>query len=83
MANPKGLRNRSYTLEEGGQVMVYSNQNQIFLQLRRDISTETDVFKPSFKVAVSLTLAEALDLASELLQAASSQLGKKGAKPPS
>jgi hypothetical protein len=81
MANPKGLRNRSYTLEEGGQVMVYSNQNQIFLQLRREIPTETDVLQPSFKVALSLTPAEALGLASELLQAASIQMGLKESKP--
>lgn len=81
MANPKGFRNRSFILEEGGQVMVYSNQDQILLQLRREIPTETDVLKPSFKVAVSMTPAEALKLASELLQAASSQLGKKEAKP--
>jgi len=81
MANPKGLRNRSFPLEEGGHVMVYSNQDQILLQLRREIPTETDVLKPSFKVAVSLTPAEALELASELLQAASSQIGKKEAKP--
>lgn len=53
MANPKGFRNRLFTLEEGGQVMVYSNQDQTLLQLRRDIPTETDVLKPSFKVAVS------------------------------
>ncbi len=81
MANPKGLRNRSFTLEEGSQVMVYSNHNQILLQLRREIPTETDVLQPSFKVAVSLTPAEALGLASELLQAASVQLGQKESKP--
>lgn len=81
MANPKGFRNRSFTLEEGGQVMVYSNQDQILLQLRREIPTETDVLKPSFKVAVSLTPSEAMGLASELLQAASSQLEKRETKP--
>jgi|GEM_PF-1143805 len=77
MVNPKGLRNRSFILQEGSLVMVYSSQNQILLQLRREIPTETDVLQPSFKVAVSLTAAEALGLASELLQAASSQLEKK------
>lgn len=81
MANPKGYRNRSCTLEEGSQVMVYSNHNQILLQLRREIPTETNVLQPSFKVAVSLTPAEALGLASELLQAASVQLGQKESKP--
>jgi len=81
MANPKGYRNRSFTLTEGSQLMVYSNQNQILLQLRREIPTETDVLQPSFKVAVSLTPAEALGLASELLQAASVQLGLKESKP--
>jgi hypothetical protein len=79
MANPKGFRNRSFALDEGSQVMVYSNQDQIILQVRREIPTETNVLQPSFKVAVSLTPSEALGLASELLQAASSQLEKKEA----
>ena len=81
MANPKGYRNRSYNLEEGGQVMIYSNQNQVILQLRRETPTEADVLQPSFKVALSLTPAEALSLASELLQAASIQIGQKESKP--
>jgi len=81
MTNPKGFRNRSFTLDEGGQVMVYSNPDQIILQLRREIPTETNVLQPSFKVAISLTPSEALALASELLQAASSQLEKKETKP--
>jgi hypothetical protein len=76
MANPKGLRNRSFGLGDGCQVMIYSSQNQIFLQLRREIPTETDVLQPSFKVAVSLSPAEALALASELLQAASGQIAQ-------
>ena len=81
MASPKGFRNRSFTLEEGSQVMVYSNLEQIILQLRREIPTETDVLQPSFKVAVSLSPSEALGLASELLQSASSRLEKKETKP--
>lgn len=43
MASPKGFRNRSFILEEGSQVMVYSNQDQILIQLRREVPTETDV----------------------------------------
>ena len=81
MTNPKGLRNRSFTLDEGGQVMVYSNQTQILLQLRREIATEVDILQPSFKAAVALTPAEALGLASELLQATSIQIGQKESKP--
>ena len=75
----KGFRNRSFVLDECSQVMVYSNQDKIILQLRREIPTETNVLQPSFKVAVSLTPSEALGLASELLQAAASQLEKKEA----
>lgn len=74
MANPKGLRNRSLPLKQGGQVMVYSSQDQIYLQLRREIPTETDILQPSFKVAVSLTLAEALTLAAELLQISAAEI---------
>jgi hypothetical protein len=77
MTNPKGLRSRSFPLEGDGQVMVYSGQDQIFLQLRREVPTETDVLQPPFKVAVSLTQAEALGLASELLQAVANQIGQK------
>jgi hypothetical protein len=77
MAIPKGFRNRSFPLEEGSQVMVYSNLGQIILQLRREIPTETNVLQPSFKVAVSLTISETLGLAAELLQAASSHLEKR------
>jgi hypothetical protein len=81
MTNPKGLRSRSFPLVEGGQVMVYSGLDQILIQLRRDIPTETDVLQPSFKVAVSLTPEEALSLASELLQAASNQLRENKLRP--
>ena len=45
----------------------------------REQYTKGDI--PSFKVAVSLTPLEALGLASELLQAASSQLEKRETKP--
>jgi hypothetical protein len=54
MANPKGFRNCSFPLAEGSQVMVYSNQDQIILQLRQEIPTETNVLQPSFKLTVSL-----------------------------
>lgn len=74
MANPKGFRNRSLPLKQGGQVMVYSSQDEIYLQLRREIPTETDILQPSFKVAVSLTPAEALTLAAELLQISAAEI---------
>jgi hypothetical protein len=77
MSNPKGIRNRSFTLTQGGQIMVYSSQNQIFLQLRHEILTQNDILQPSFKVALSLTQAEALSLAAELLQVAHIQMQQK------
>lgn len=76
MATPKGLRNKSFNLSSGGQVMIYSNPDHIFLQLRKEIPTEADILNPSFKVALSLTPIEALNLASELLQTAAQRLNE-------
>lgn len=77
MANPKGMRNRSIPLKEGGQVMIYSSSDQLVLQLRLDVPTEADILRPSFKTALELTYDEALLVAAELLQVASAHIGQK------
>jgi len=64
----------AFTLENGGAVHAYSNENVTILQIRKSKPTEEDILEPSFKVAVSLTPSEALAIASELLIAASHQL---------
>ena len=70
MSTPKGMRNRAFTLESGNQVMVYSDDNKLILQLRREVPTTTDILAPSFKVAVDLNPKEAINLATELLNEA-------------
>ena len=77
MTTPKGTRARSIPLIEGGQVMVYSTPDRLVVQLRQEIPTATDLLRPSFKVALALTPAEALLIAGELLQAASLQIGQE------
>ena len=64
----------AFTLENGGAVHAYSNEDVTILQIRKSKPTEEDILEPSFKVAVSLTPSEALAIASELLLAASHRL---------
>ena len=74
MATPRGLRTQVIKLVQGGQVHVYSAPDKLVLQLRHSVDSEQDLLLPSFKVAVELTPAEALAVASELLRAAAVQL---------
>ena len=71
-------------------VHIYSDAQRIYLQLRRDVPTEHDIAKPSFKAALSLTPEQAIAIAGELLTAAtrkgspqSSGAGKQSQKPKS
>lgn len=43
MTTPKGVRSRSFSLCNSGQVMVYSHPEQIFLQLRHEIPNTIDL----------------------------------------
>jgi len=70
MATPTGTRCISFRLNDHEGVWVYSNTKGIQLQIRKTVPTEQDITTPSFKVAVSLTPADALKLAGELLTAA-------------
>jgi hypothetical protein len=74
MATPKGMRSRSIPLQNRDQVMIYSNEEEIFLQLRHEVPTEVDITAPSVKVGVALTTDEALSLAAELLSVVNSML---------
>jgi hypothetical protein len=51
-------------------VHVYSDAHRIWLQLRRDVPTDSDIGNASFKVALSLTPDQAIAIAGELLTAA-------------
>ena len=70
MPAPKGMRTITFSVNTTDAVHVYSDAQRIWLQLRRDIPTQQDIGKPSFKTALSLTPAQAIALAGELLTAA-------------
>jgi hypothetical protein len=74
MATPKGFKQFHRTLANGDKVLIYSNQNRIMLQLRREVPTEVNILDPSFKVAVDLSPVDALLIASKLLGAAAPQV---------
>ncbi len=71
MATPKSMRAQVFSLNHGGVVHTYINDDAILLQIRKSTPTEEDILQPSFKVAVHLTPQEALAIASELLLAVS------------
>ncbi len=74
MSTPKGMKCVPRTVGTGDRVLIYSDTAHIILQLRHQVPTEEQILEPSFKVAVSLTPAEAIALASDLLSAALPQL---------
>jgi len=74
MATPKGMRTRVFKINSTEQVHVYSNDQLLILQIRREIPTEEDILAASLKAAVCLSPSKALALAAELLEAASQQL---------
>jgi hypothetical protein len=74
MSTPKGMKCIPRTLTTGDKILIYSNADQIVLQVRRKIPSEEELLEPSFKVAVALSPAEAVTIASDLLNAALPQL---------
>lgn len=76
MSTPHGMKCGTRTLATGEKVHIYSDAVRIILQLRRQVSSEEDLLEPSFKVAVLLTPAEAIGIASELLDVALHQLNQ-------
>jgi len=74
MSTPKNMRAQNFPLKNGGAVHTYTNDELILLQIRHSTPTEDDVLQPSYKVAVSLTPAEALAIAGELVTAVSHQI---------
>jgi hypothetical protein len=70
MSTPKGMKCSNRKLTNGDRVLIYSDREQIVLQIRHQTPTEENLLDPSFKVAVALSPADALLIASELLAAA-------------
>ena len=61
-------------------VHVYSDDQRIWLQLRRNVPTERDIGRPSFKAALYLTPGTARKLGLELLKIATRNKAKPKAK---
>src|SRR5437879_3604927 len=70
MATPKGMRNIPYPVNGTDAVHVYSDDQHIWLQLRRRVPTESGIGRSSFKVALCLPVGTAQKLGSELLKTA-------------
>lgn len=74
MSTPKNMRAQAFSLNHGGAIHTYINDDSIILQIRKPTPTEEDLLQPSFKVAVSLSPQEAMAIATELLLAVSKHL---------
>lgn len=67
MSTPKGVKCSNRKVANGDRVLIYSDRERIVLQLRHQTPTEEDLLTPSFKVAVTLSPADALLIAHDLL----------------
>jgi hypothetical protein len=61
-------------------INVYSDDNHIWLQLRRDVPTEQDIGRSSFKVAICMQPGTAHKLGLELMNIAERNKEKSKAK---
>ena len=80
MAAPKGMRATSFPVNTTDSVHVYSDDGHIWLQLRRDVPTEQDIGRSSFKFAVCLQPGPAHKLGLELMNIAERNKEKLRAK---
>lgn len=70
MATPKGIRAVQLPVNGSDAIHVYSDDNHIWLQLRRDVPTDQDIGKSSFKVAICMQPGTAQKLGLELMNIA-------------
>ena len=80
MATPKGMRAQQFPVNVSDVVHVYSDDKHIWLQIRRDVPTEQDIGRSSFKVAVCLQPGTAHKLGLELMNIAERNKEKSKAK---
>jgi hypothetical protein len=80
MAVPKGMRAVQLSVNGSDAIHVYSDDNHIWLQLRRDVPTEQDIGRSSFKVAICIQPGTAHKLALELMNIAERNKEKSKAK---
>jgi len=70
VATPKGMRATQFPVNGSDVIHVYSDENHIWLQLRRDVPTERDIGRASFKVALCTQPGTAHKLGLELMNIA-------------
>ena len=80
MATPKGMRAQQFSVNDTDNVHVYSDDTHIWLQLRREVPTEDDIGRSSFKVAFCIQPGTAQKLGLELLNIANRNAEKQKAK---
>ncbi len=81
MATPKGMRAAQFPVNASDAIHVYSDANHIWLQLRRDVPTEQDIGRSSFKVALCIQPGTAHKLGLELMNIAEKNKGLLKARP--
>lgn len=80
MATPKGTSAKQFPVNGTDAVHIYSDDEHIWLQLRRDVPTEQDIARPSFKTALCLTPGTAHKLGLALLNISDRNKEKQKAK---
>jgi hypothetical protein len=80
VATPKGMRAVRLAVNDSDAIHVYSDENHIWLQLRRDVLTEQDIGRSSFKVAICMQPGTAHKLGLELMNIAERNKEKSKAK---
>lgn len=76
----EGMRAQQFPVNATDAVHVYSDDQHIWLQLRRDVPTETDIGRSLFKAAICLTPGTAHKLGLELLNVAERNKEKQKGK---
>ena len=82
MATPKGMRAIQLPVNVTDSIHVYSDDNHIWLQLRRNVPTEQDIGKSSYKVALCMQTGTAHKLGLELMNIAERNKERIKAKAP-
>jgi hypothetical protein len=80
MATPKGMRAVQLAVNASDAIHVFSDDNHIWLQLRRDVPTDQDIGRSSFKVALCMQPGTAHKLGLELMNIAERNKEKSKAK---
>lgn len=80
MATPKGMRAIQLPVNATDAIHVYSDEQHIWLQLRRAVPSEQDIGRASFKIAFCLAPGTADKLGLELLAIAKRNKAKQKIK---